>query len=378
MTSSGGAARPAQAADASASRSSTQLLQEAKRLKAGLKALLDDSKGAPSSSEIEFARRNLRNTLLNLLFGHPYTRESQGVDTFLWIETTHPLVSAYRAQLSELKKRLSGPNAGSDKSAPNKAARKLKAAEYQKTLIDFRKFLSAESIFWQEVAGRVTRAFGLDEARHCLAELEIPCDEDAPDEVRRARAFGRATEEFDRNGRGSTAAESDTLKQQALQPSNRERLLEVVHRSLIYCGDLARYLEMYADARKPAAPAEKDGKGRRQGKGGNSPKPQYSGAIACYEQARALLPHKGNPSNQIAVVAMYSHNFFDAVYHYYRALCVKVPFETARANLDSAMRKVLTSWSQSDATSREGKAKRVDAWIRDFVALHAMFYLRKE
>ena len=387
-------------------RTSTQLLQEAKKLKASLKTLLTDTNARPGSSEVEFARRNLRNTLLNLLFGHPFTRDSHGIDIFLWIETTHPLVASYRAHLSELKKALAAGNAAGANGGLNKGARKQKAVEYSKNLSEFRKFLEAEDVFWQELASRVTRAFGLDEARASLKALDIPCEEDVfSDGGARLSSNDGA---FDRSARptpGSMSIDPQSIKQMALQPSNRQRLLEIVHKALICCGDLARYQEMYAETNaQPDVESQESGsrahsRNARNGKKGTSAPPagrqgnkgrgspaQYSRAVTCYEQARSLLPHNGNPSNQIAVIAMYNHDYFGAVYHYYRALCVRVPFETARQNLENTFRKALDAWrkEQSDSAARgmlsPGQGKRARAahvWLQEFVALHAMFFLRK-
>ncbi|KDN53543.1 hypothetical protein K437DRAFT_271470 [Tilletiaria anomala UBC 951] len=385
-------------------RSSPQLLQEAKQLKASLKALLEESHAKPSSGEVEFARKNLRNTLLNLLFGHPFTRDSHGIDVFLWIETTHPLVASYRALLSDLKKVIhagkvpytaDGNDAAAAQPALNKSAKKQKAAEYSKTLSDFRKFLAAEETFWQELASRVVRVFGLEEARVCLEALDIPCDDNVSASDATWTTSGDMTSAaFDRSARVAPApreVEGD-VKYAAQQPSNRHRLLDVMHKALICCGDLARYREMYNEpqSRSEGPQTNREGKGvSKCGRGGSNgqrlrpvlKKAEYSRAVACYEQARTLLPNNGNPSNQIAVIAMYHHDHFSAVYHYYRALCVKTPFDSARQNLESTFKKALGLWRNDGASSAKAVANRkrdrtTDIWLPDFVALHAMFYLR--
>ena len=67
----------------------------------------------------------------------------------------------------------------------------------------------------------------------------------------------------------------------------------------------------------------------------------------------------GNPSNQLAVLAGYENDSLSTVYHYYRALCVKKAFTTARQNLAPTFAKILTSW-ESDEKAKADK-KRLQA-----------------
>ena len=68
------------------------------------------------------------------------------------------------------------------------------------------------------------------------------------------------------------------------------------------------------------------------------------------------LTAAGNPSNQLAVLAGYEHDSLSTVYHYYRALCVKKAFTTARQNLAPTFAKILTSW-ESDEKAKADKKK---------------------
>ncbi len=52
-----------------------------------------------------------------------------------------------------------------------------------------------------------------------------------------------------------------------------------------------------------------------------------------YRQSLQLIPDSGNPHNQLAVLATYTDDDFEAIYHYFRSLAVSNPFVTAKDNL---------------------------------------------
>jgi hypothetical protein len=83
------------------------------------------------------------------------------------------------------------------------------------------------------------------------------------------------------------------------------------HRCLIYLGDLDRYAQLYVE-------------------GGQS---DWRIPEKHYDAASMLLPHVGNPHNQIAVLATYRADDLAGVYSYARALLCTSPFVTARENL---------------------------------------------
>ena len=86
-------------------------------------------------------------------------------------------------------------------------------------------------------------------------------------------------------------------------------------RTLVYLGDLARYRSRETD----------DGR--------------CTDAHEFYQRAVRAFPHDGNPHNQLAVLATYQKFSLNAVYHYCRALTVRFPFHTARANLERLFHK---------------------------------------
>ena len=84
--------------------------------------------------------------------------------------------------------------------------------------------------------------------------------------------------------------------------------------------DFARYREMSSHDNDAGTSTNKGAKAKHD----------FSRACAFYEQSRLILPDQGQPSNQLAVVSLYSTDTFAALYYYYRALCVKTPFAKAR------------------------------------------------
>lgn len=384
-----------------------RLGRESKTHRLTLKGLLEHQSASPTAPAIDFARKEARNSILRLLFICTFSSRAQGADIALWTETTHPLVHLYRSRLSAYEKdfKKAATSAAEDSAPVSEIAsftRKLKAgrhrddggasakgdsgpaqaqkaADYLRLAASFRDFLANEEIFWRELAGRVVRVFRLEEARPHMKALGIPCDE-ADWSVSASGDSSSASTGMERIA-GTQHAQPALLRASQL-PENRKRLVEVVHKALIYCGDLARYRELYREDRRGRSEAAngvgldsevalgKKGSSRSKGvpRGGKaaiavataaarshkevSANRDFSRAIACYEQARLLVPDKGNPSNQLAVMATYSGDTFASVHHYYRALCVRHPFETARQNLQVTLKKAFDAWNRTGLLNR--------------------------
>ncbi|KAK0556281.1 hypothetical protein OC846_001236 [Tilletia horrida] len=376
---------------------SSQLAKEAKVQRSILKEYLSsasDKAGGSGSlpsltgpnSDLEFARKNLRNTYLNLLFTCTFTRSAHGVDSSLWVETTHPLAHLYRKHLSRLESVIAaysnaapGPSKDTGKRGPAASTgntRKARLNEYHRVASEFRKFLISEETFWQELAARIVHTFQLHEAKPLFDTLGIVYDTDtstittsssAPPASSAGQAHPSSSQQHTRGpdhslesaarnaGNGSTssagmsriqgagsaaftsattsAAEAAAQVKAATIPSNRDRLIEIVHKAFICGGDLARYRAELSD--KPSDAASRAPK----------PTPDYSRASSFYTQARLLIPDNGNPSNQLAVISVYTHDSLGAIHHYYRALCCRVPFETARGNLENTLSKSVKWWA---------------------------------
>mmetsp|Transcript_3845 Transcript_3845/g.8286 ORF Transcript_3845/g.8286 Transcript_3845/m.8286 type:complete len:772 (+) Transcript_3845:607-2922(+) len=86
-----------------------------------------------------------------------------------------------------------------------------------------------------------------------------------------------------------------------------------IHRCHLYTGDLARYRELNDTSREQKS---------------------YEAAAQQYKEALRAYPQKGNPHNQLAVLAQYRNEMIVALFRYEMALLVPEPFETAQTNLN--------------------------------------------
>ncbi|EST09043.1 DNA/RNA-binding domain, Est1-type [Kalmanozyma brasiliensis GHG001] len=335
--------------------------------------------------EIDFARRNLRNTWLNLLFTCTFTREAHSVDGHIWNETSYNLITAYRSYISAAQSSI-------DPTVQAPGRRGKSAQDAARAKAEYRKFLLDEELFWQELVGRLVRLFSLDEARSNLEVLGIDADNDADTSV----SSSLPTDSFASRATRQVNEPDETLSQAALLPTKRNHLLSLLHKFLIFCGDLARYREMSSHDHSNEASSSKKGKA--------SPKYDFSRASAFYEQARLLLPDQGNPSNQLAVVSQYNGEIFASVYNYYRALCVKTPFAKAKVNLEKLLARPTSAYLEEESRSTVGgntywdaakdrqardpqlvarlsnnveEAQQLtEAWLKQVVILHGLFYRR--
>lgn len=105
----------------------------------------------------------------------------------------------------------------------------------------------------------------------------------------------------------------------------------------------------------------------------------------------------------MAVLSAYASDSLSSAYHYYRALCVKQPFTTAKGNLELTYGKALTKWQDEKAkekvdateggeeTGNEREAQgppsgpaelrnevQAEKFRKEFVALHGFLFLKKQ
>lgn len=381
------------------------------------------------SSDLAFTRNQLRNAYLRLIFHAPLSKAAHNVELAMWTETTHRFVGLYRSKLSKLEAEMKGaassnpsdngvsPSHGSksSKTSSNKQSsevstgpkKKAQVQEYTRMAEALRQFLAKEEAFWKGLAERMAAVFRLEDAQPALEKAGIvvtgPRIPLGPKSV-----VGAESQPTGLARLPSSPAELDpSVLQTVSLPRHKEKLLGVVHRILVYCGDLTRYKELYRDSSKGQQAASSNssatvGKHGNGSRGGNPKRPStpstvatsssagrdFSSSTACYEAAKLLIPSNGNPSNQLAVVATYQNDTLGAVYQYYRALCVKVPFETAKVNLGAALGKALSQWvkegkdKEADGDTPGGGAvsehRRRQACLREFVVLHALFFAQKD
>ncbi|EMD37141.1 hypothetical protein CERSUDRAFT_115057 [Gelatoporia subvermispora B] len=364
---------------------------EAKRLHQSLKESLETRD--PWDREVEFQRRNLRRQYLRLLFQHPYAPECKDTETHLWMQTSYQFISKYKRRVTELDRIVHGPSPSRQQQQQIAQAGQPRnpgghgVVEYRKTLQRFRQFLAEEEKFWRQFAVRIRRLYSLDDAQSALIALNIALEEEPTN-----TAEGAPSRRFNPFPADADIVLPDPTSATAEQ---RESWLSTFTKALICLGDIERYKELYNEAGgRPRAghengpPVSTPGRGGRNRRGGGpiavpptvARARNYAQARAFYEQARLLQPHDGHPFHQMAILDSYQDHKLDALYYYYRALCVRQPFETAQENLNSALHKALDRWKadggkKAGAADAHGDGSAVPAYTRVKLLAEKLFIL---
>ena len=192
----------------------------------------------------------------------------------------------------------------------------------------------------------------------------------------------------------------------AQTPAQRAGRFSILSKALVCLGDIARYRELYNESGgRPKAGQEegtlvplrgKAARAKRAGTGSDGPTTMmararnYERAQSCYEQARLLVPSEGNASHQLAILASYKKDAFGSLGHYYRAICVRQPYDTASENLGTVLSKALEQWrarARKEKGTKEGENsadiplvpwKRGEILKEKVVVLHALWRLGVE
>ena len=240
-------------------------------------------------------------------------------------------------------------------------------AQRRRLLHSFRDFLAKEETFWRDLLIRIVGVFDVEEARSALRLLQI--------------------------GIGDWEADPYFAGNNEIH----DHAILLCHKTLICFGDLARYRELYAENKAQNRPKPRGGK-LAPSPADASKEKTWARAYEAYHHARLLLPDDGNPSNQLAVLAGYQHDDLSTIYHYYRALCVRKAFSTAKQNLGPTFAKILSNWEvdekrkadrkklqagsgkyadAEDASSRDTEqdaSDLVEDFKQSFVVLHAILF----
>ncbi|OBZ66360.1 hypothetical protein A0H81_13586 [Grifola frondosa] len=382
----------------------SQLLREAKGLQQSLKDSLKTRE--PWDKEVDFQRKSLRRQYLRLLLLHAYAAESKDAETHLWMQTSYAFISIYKQRIAALDRALHSSPRQQQQQPQQQQGRQQHGGhgvvEYRKLLQRFRQFLAEEEKFWIQLIIRIRQIFNLDEAHGALVALEImPHDDGAAADVTSPK---RNHFQFPSEAEVVAASLTPTT------PEQHESRVAILSKALVCLGDIERYKEQYnesggrpraghEDGPPAAMPSGKSGRGRRGGAPAAAPAPMvmsrmrtYDKAQRCYERARMLLPHDGNPSHQMAILASYQRDVFESLVHYYRALCVRHPYDTAAENLGTVLSKALDQWRTRGAKrdkerereeARSGVASlaprlRVEAFKERLIVLHALWRLSVE
>jgi protein SMG7 len=312
------------------------------------------------------------------------------------MQTSYAFIASYKQRIQALDRGIQNQDkARQQGQRPQQDQRpNTNVVEHRKLVQRFRQFLAEEEKFWTQLIVRLHRSFALVEATPTLIALGIlseaeeaivnhPNGSDTADGV--SNLGGRNHFQFPPEDASSSLVPTAT--------EDKESRLAILTKAVICLGDIARYRELYNESGgRPKAGQEESVPARRPRprRGGQSmadliPRPRdYHRALQCYERARLLMPHDGNPFHQLAIIAFYQKNSFVSLFHYYRALCVRQPYDTASENLDSVLTRGLDHWftnrsRQDRASPKELHPRlRVEIFKDRVVALHASWRVGKK
>ncbi|KAL1741978.1 hypothetical protein HDZ31DRAFT_8476, partial [Schizophyllum fasciatum] len=290
------------------------------------------------------------------------------------MQTSYSFITVYKQSIANIDRAIQH-----DARPPPNSQRGHGVVEHRKLTQRFRQFLADEDKFWAQFAARFRRAFAIREANHAFLDLhlatqdELEGRDDAPPQGRQHFHFPDPTPYTD-----------------PMTDEQRRSRLSIISKALICMGDIARYREQYNESGgRPRAGHEEHEllaplKRERGGRRGRNKEPNlerrprnYDRAQSCYEHARRLVPDDGNPSHQMAIIASYQTDVFSSVVHYYRALCVRQPYETAADNLSTVFHKALEQYKRHEQKEHEGGEVSVRARIEGFkekiIVIHALW-----
>ncbi|RDB17335.1 Protein SMG7 [Hypsizygus marmoreus] len=365
------------------------IAREAKGIHQSLKELL--KRKEPFDKEVDFQRKNLRRRYLNLLLVHPYAKESKDVENHLWMQTSYAFIASYKQRIlnldriiqSKLKQQQQPQAQPAQPQQPqqNPRANNSHVVEHRKLVQRFRQFLADEEKFWTQLVVRLRRSFKLEEVTPALVALGILSETEEP--------LANLPDGSDSGGAGRNhfqfPPEDSSAPFMPTTPEEKELWLSIVSKTLICLGDIARYRELYNEGGGRPKAGQEEGPPRRgrNRRGGQAAieipgRRNYEKAQQCYEQARLLVPTDGNPSHQLAIIDTYRKDSFGSLTHYYRALCVRTPYDTASENLSSVLSKALEQWRNRSRRERERTDTlpprvQIELFKEKIVVLHALW-----
>lgn len=285
------------------------------------------------------------------------------------MQTSYQFISQYKSRIAALERKLFASPA--QKNEPRQEQQHVAGGpvEFRKLISRFRQFLSEEEKFYMQLLVRLRRSFDLYETQESLVDLEI------------------MSSDRENTGKGDSARNIFPAEGEVIQctPTQREACLSIFAKFLICYGDIARYREKYNETGGRARAGHEEGPPGRRGRNGRrggapelAPRPRnYTRAFTAYSHARLLLPDDGNASHQLAILASYENDTFATVLHYYRALCVRQPFDVASTNLTLVLKKALEDlWRarRGRKTDEQPKfPKLVDKFKESVVVLHGLW-----
>lgn len=306
------------------------------------------------------------------------------------MQTSYSIISNYKQRISALDRQIFGPPRQAQQQQQRPPPPQRNVVEYRKLLQRFRQFLAEEEKFWTQVIVRLQRNFVIENAQPALQALGFLTEQEPPPQDPNSP----------RRNQFQFPPESDEVLTDLLpiNTSQRESRVAIFSKVLVCLGDIARYKEQYNESGgrpraghedgPPAVPPNRGGRGGRRG-GAPPALPvlarmrTYDRAVLCYEQSRLLTPHDGNPSHQLAIISSYKREPFQSLTHYYRALCVRQPYEPASENMGSVLHRSLEQWKGKQAKdfnpdispseTLESPRVRVITFQEKIIILHAQW-----
>jgi protein SMG7 len=295
------------------------------------------------------------------------------------MQTSHSFINIYKLRLTSLDRSIQSNN--SRQQQQQQSEPRHGQVEYRKLLQRFRQFLAEEEKFWTQFLARYCLSFQLTEAHPALVALGILTTATDGNVIGDpALSNSRVSNCFPQHlpdGRGPHSAD------------DRKSCLSIMSKALTCLGDIARYKELYNESGgRPKAGQEapaRRARGKKQPVGFESlPRPRnFDRAKLCYNQAKLLVPHEGNPSHQLAILASYEKDTFSSLYHYYRSLCVLQPYDPATENIETILSKALDQWKRRDPATKDPAVDavpkiRIEALKDKTVIFHALWHLKAE
>ncbi|OZJ05199.1 hypothetical protein BZG36_02441 [Bifiguratus adelaidae] len=305
------------------------LYKNCKELEFKLRVYLQKQQRHIFDKDVVKTRLRLREAYEAVLLSAVALSYEKDIHQELWKWVFYKVIEEYRRRLRLL-------------SGQNKSGKVDEAAaqpiEYRKHFSNFKAFLHESSGFYQQLIANLATRYGLEEVSK-LKQSAIAIT-------------GRT------KGRLPMASRSEQV---SVKSSERRFAVESVYRSLIYLGDLSRYLDQHAKLpRHPNALKRSDGPDLKQ----------YRYATLYYTDAHQLMPHYGNPFNQLAVISLYKEDKLSGIAYYYRSLACKSPFLTGWDNL----RTLFMQLAQEDATEVATEVDRPNRF-QALLRIHARIFL---
>ncbi|KAH8382292.1 hypothetical protein KR009_002693 [Drosophila setifemur] len=143
----------------------------------------------------------------------------------------------------------------------------------------------------------------------------------------------------------------DQLMARCVASSRCESAVKVVAQRILIClGDLSRYRVNHVQAT------------------------DYLEAARYYQRAQELVPGNGAPYNQLAIISIYHHKRFDAVYYYVRSLLTSNSIQTAKESLLDLFDEIRRKYEETEMKqsplhyasgpkNQKSKQMRKEVWI---------------